>query len=59
MLVGAAADRWNIDPSDCDTGDGLVINGGRTFTFGELAEEAADRAAPLQPRAPQDRQKAV
>jgi len=49
MLVGAAADRWNIDPSDCETGDGLVINGGRTFTFGELAEEAADRAAPLSP----------
>jgi isoquinoline 1-oxidoreductase beta subunit len=46
MLVGAAADRWNIDPSKCDTGDGFVINGVRTFTFGELAEEAADRSPP-------------
>jgi isoquinoline 1-oxidoreductase beta subunit len=46
MLVGAAADRWNIDPAGCDTADGFVINGVRTFTFGELAEEAADRAAP-------------
>lgn len=46
MLVGAAADRWNVDPAACDTGDGFVINGVRTFTFGELAEEAADRTPP-------------
>jgi isoquinoline 1-oxidoreductase beta subunit len=49
MLVGAAADRWNISPSDCDTADGFVINGGRTFTFGELAEEAAARSPPSNP----------
>jgi isoquinoline 1-oxidoreductase beta subunit len=48
MLIGAAADRWNIDPSQCDTADGFVINGVRTFTFGELAEEAADRTPPRQ-----------
>ena len=47
MLIGAAADRWNVDPGSCDTADGFVINGVRTFTFGELAEEAADRSAPL------------
>jgi isoquinoline 1-oxidoreductase subunit beta len=46
MLVGAAADRWNISASECDTADGFVINGVRTFTFGELAEEAADRSPP-------------
>jgi isoquinoline 1-oxidoreductase beta subunit len=46
MLVGAAADRWNINASECDTADGFVINGVRTFTFGELAEEAADRNPP-------------
>lgn len=46
MLVGAAADRWTVDPASCDTGDGFVINGVRTFTFGELAEEAADRSPP-------------
>jgi len=46
MLVGAAADRWNVDPAQCETGDGFVINGVRTFTFGELAEEAAGRSAP-------------
>jgi len=47
MLVGAAADRWNVDPSMCDTADGFVINGVRTLTFGELAEEAADRTPPM------------
>jgi isoquinoline 1-oxidoreductase beta subunit len=46
MLVGAAADRWNVDPAECDTADGFVINGVRTFTFGELAEEAAGRSPP-------------
>ena len=46
MLVGAAADRWNVSPDQCETGDGFVINGGRTFTFGELAEEAAARSPP-------------
>jgi isoquinoline 1-oxidoreductase subunit beta len=49
MLVGAAADRWNVDPRDCETADGFVINGGRTFTFGELAEEAAERSPPRHP----------
>ena len=50
MLVGAAADRWNLSPSECETGDGFVINGGRTFTFGELAEEAAGRTPPHKPQ---------
>jgi isoquinoline 1-oxidoreductase beta subunit len=49
MLVGAAADRWNVSAKDCDVADGFVINGGRTFTFGELAEEAADRSPPRNP----------
>jgi isoquinoline 1-oxidoreductase beta subunit len=48
MLVGAAADRWNVDSASCDTADGFVINGVRTFTFGEVAEEAADRTPPRQ-----------
>lgn len=43
MLVGAAADRWQVDPTKCETADGFVINGMRTFTFAELAEEAAGR----------------
>jgi isoquinoline 1-oxidoreductase beta subunit len=50
MLVGAAADRWNVDPGECETADGFVISGPKTFTFGELAEEAADRTPPRQPK---------
>jgi isoquinoline 1-oxidoreductase beta subunit len=50
MLVGAAADRWNIAPNECQTADGFVINGVRTFSFAELAEEAADRSPPLRPQ---------
>lgn len=49
MLVGAAADRWNVASGACEAADGFVINGGRTFTFGELAEEAAERSPPLKP----------
>jgi isoquinoline 1-oxidoreductase beta subunit len=49
LLVGAAADRWNVDPDACETADGLVMNRGRSFTFGELAEEAADRSPPRNP----------
>ena len=50
MLVGAAADRWSVAPDACEVGDGFVLNGGRTFTFGELAEEAAGRTAPSRPQ---------
>lgn len=50
MLVGAAADRWNVHADDCDTADGFVIHKGQTFTFGELAEEAADRTPPRHPQ---------
>ncbi len=46
MLVGAAADRWNIAAAECESADGFVINGVRTLTFGELAEEAAERRPP-------------
>ena len=49
MLVGAAADRWNVSAEECETGDGFVLNAGRTFTFGELAEEAAGRSPPSRP----------
>jgi isoquinoline 1-oxidoreductase beta subunit len=54
MLVGAAADRWNVSPQECETADGLVLLGPRTFTFGELAEEAADRSPPRRPQLRQD-----
>jgi isoquinoline 1-oxidoreductase beta subunit len=46
MLIGAAADRWNVDDSECETAEGFVLSGVRTFSFGELAEEAASRTPP-------------
>lgn len=49
MLVAAAADRWNVDESECETADGLVMSGARTLSFGELAEEAAGRSPPRRP----------
>ncbi|MEO7654795.1 MAG: molybdopterin cofactor-binding domain-containing protein [Sphingomicrobium sp.] len=49
MLVGAAADRWNIDESECEVADGFVFHRGQSFNFGELAEEAAERRAPSSP----------
>ena len=49
MIVGAAADRWGVKPEECDVADGFVLNRGRTFTFGELAEEAANRSPPAIP----------
>ena len=54
MLVGAAADRWDVSPADCVATDGVVMNGARTFSFGELAEEAAHRSAPRAPTLRQD-----
>lgn len=50
MLMGAAADRWNVAPEECETGDGFVINRGRTLGFGELAEEAAGRTPSNSPQ---------
>jgi isoquinoline 1-oxidoreductase beta subunit len=49
MLIAAAAERWDVDPEDCDTADGFVLNKARTFTFAELAEEAADQSPPSNP----------
>ena len=49
MLIGVAADRLNLTPEECDTAEGMVICGPRTFTFGELAEEAASRSPPRNP----------
>ena len=49
MLIGVAADRLNLTAEECDTAEGMVICGPRTFTFGELAEEAASRSPPRSP----------
>ena len=41
LLVRVAADRWDVDPVQCDSADGFVFHDARRLGFGELAEEAA------------------
>ena len=41
LLVRVAAQRWDVDPEQCDSADGFVINGARRLGFGQLAEAAA------------------
>jgi isoquinoline 1-oxidoreductase beta subunit len=42
VLVRAAARRWTVDPSTCQTERGFVINArGERFSYGELAADAA------------------
>ncbi|WP_349523271.1 molybdopterin cofactor-binding domain-containing protein [Muricauda sp. NFXS6] len=42
MLVTAAARRWEVDPSDCSTSDGVISNRkGQTLGYGEVVREAA------------------
>ncbi len=47
MLIEAAAKRWEIDPADCTTADGVISNkNGETIGYGEIAAEAAKMEVP-------------
>jgi isoquinoline 1-oxidoreductase subunit beta len=47
MLVGAAAERWSVDPATCTTAKGVVTGpGGQKLGYGELVEAAAKRPLP-------------
>jgi isoquinoline 1-oxidoreductase beta subunit len=50
MLVGAAAKRWNVDPSECTTANSFVMHAasGKKFSYGELANEACEIAVPAE-----------
>ena len=52
MLIRAAAHRWHVDEISCGTRTGSVVHNatGRSFTYGELAEEAAAFDPPSHPR---------
>lgn len=47
MLIGAAAERWKVDPSACKAVNGVVIGpGGKEATYGQLADAAAKQPVP-------------
>lgn len=52
MLVGAAAERWGVPASEIQVEGGLVRHGasGRSSGFGGLAEAAAKRPLPTDPK---------
>jgi isoquinoline 1-oxidoreductase beta subunit len=58
MLVAAAAARWGVKPDQCKADDGKVLRVGTTdsFTYGELADDAAKLPVPKKPalKAPAD-----
>ena len=50
MLVGAAAQSWNVDPASCRAEKGVVthVPTGRKLTYGALADKAAKLPVPDQ-----------
>jgi isoquinoline 1-oxidoreductase beta subunit len=58
MLIAAAAERWNVPPSTCDTKNGGVIHrpSGQAIQFGEIVIAAAKLPVPKSPalRDPKD-----
>ncbi len=50
LLIGAAANRWKVDAATCSTDHGRVFHkaSGKSFTYGELAEEASKIALPAE-----------
>ncbi|MEO7240131.1 MAG: molybdopterin cofactor-binding domain-containing protein [Sphingomicrobium sp.] len=45
MLIAEAAERWDVDASDCAAADGFVSYADKRLGFGALAEGAAGRRA--------------
>ena len=53
MLIAAAAEKWNVEPSSCHARQGEIVHTptGRTFTYGELATASArQKVSPGSPR---------
>ncbi len=46
MLVAAAAQKWNVDPANLRTENGIVYHGSRKLSYGRLADAAADQPVP-------------
>lgn len=49
MLAKAAADRWNVDWTECDSDGGFVVHGEKKLNFAELVEDAAGYKPPDPP----------
>jgi isoquinoline 1-oxidoreductase beta subunit len=52
MLIEAAAQQWQVDPTTCTAADGKVTHAAsnRTLSYGELADAAGKLAIPDKPR---------
>ena len=50
MLVGAAAEIWDVSVDVCSTRDGYVYAAGERLGYGELAATAARQWVPIRPR---------
>lgn len=47
MLVAAAAQKWNVDPAQCRTSNGVVLGpSGQKASYGELADAAMKQPMP-------------
>ena len=51
MLIGAAAEKWGVEPASCRAQAGTVLHpvSGRKATYGELADAASKRPVPENP----------
>lgn len=50
MLIGAAAQKWEVDPASCSASMGVVTSGSNRATYGELAQAAMGLPVPAQVR---------
>ncbi|MEO8062675.1 MAG: xanthine dehydrogenase family protein molybdopterin-binding subunit [Pseudomonadota bacterium] len=48
MLLAAAARHWQVDAGELRTGDGSVFNGGKSLSYGRLADEASRLPVPAE-----------
>jgi isoquinoline 1-oxidoreductase beta subunit len=48
MLIGAAAEQWNVPPEECVTESGVILHpaSGRRLRFGDVAERASHKTPP-------------
>ncbi|MEI9918428.1 MAG: molybdopterin cofactor-binding domain-containing protein [Bacteroidota bacterium] len=52
VFIQAAASKWKVDPAECYANDGKIIHhvSGKSFTYGELVDEASKLELPKEPK---------